>query len=519
MYYLIKTDNKLKILVIYSRNIPDNTNIYVIQPKDIYSNSNTTGPIKLNEVSIDYLYLLNLLNKGQEKDGQEVEHEEPSEKINLNYCLFDLHEEQSSDYLPSMSLANYKIDERLIEQISPDSVVLAENLDKKNLANLLKILTSYKGAALSEKEEIISYYRPLKFDKTLIAKKLEARLSESRLNRTILDKSGIKIWMAFDIVFHLLGLGMFIDYKEDMKPRIGPFKPFFIYHLAYHNKPYYLNMRNFWAIFWNIPIRLLGNVLGLAISLLISIFILPLLFVIGKLYCAIQEIRLVRNIIQEYGSIEPLLDCWFNMTNYEDVQSILNFSPILARNINSYDFMNSTLSFLNRFKPYTDSYYSAESKSEKKLSELYDRKIKLYLSERQEYIYRDLTINFILTVCLAILFLPSLIFTYFWHKNKEKEHTDELYFLSELKNLPSLGSHTNIYPAAETLKDQKKTGYAALFFSHTRPDDNNYKNAMAECAHYERAEGHYETAKFFASRADDQPLLDSIEKIAPVVKH
>lgn len=81
MYYLIKTDNKLKILVIYSRNIPDNTNIYVIQPKDIYSNSNTTGPINLNEVSIDYLYLLNLLNKEQE---------EPSEKINLNYCLFDL---------------------------------------------------------------------------------------------------------------------------------------------------------------------------------------------------------------------------------------------------------------------------------------------------------------------------------------------------------------------------------------------------------------------------------------------
>lgn len=239
---------------------------------------------------------------------------------------------------------------------------------------------------------------------------------------------------------------------------------------------YTINAFNFWAVSLDIVARNLGKIIGWSLMALYSV---PAYLAINLGY-GIKRHLIKRNLVSEIRNSDKrqLVSAWMQ-GNYDVTPGPqkeahnLYISYLIAKHVDVFDFLDATLTTLNKIR--SDSGFGLWGANKVRM------------------------INY--TQARRSLFPTSAPDSLEWQMLQELNSS-----FYEITNPES------IYTFGKKLLDKGKADLAIHFLVHVRPDNQHYQEAMTECSHYFRAQGDYENARYYASRAGDLELIHTLDK-------
>ncbi|MFA5960695.1 MAG: hypothetical protein WC785_09265 [Tatlockia sp.] len=191
---------------------------------------------------------------------------------------------------------------------------------------------------------------------------------------------------------------------------------------------------------------------------------------------------------------------YFNR-QYRNLEKQVKFASL----INAFDFVEAYFDLTNGFEGVRTDIMLKEG-------------VNRYIRERRQFIRAALQTNFWKTLrsCLRHPFSMDS----FLEQRKEliAQSHYELAFIDEFERFKSsfkVNTHDKLHQFATRLNEEGKTAFAAIFFSHVRPDQKEYSVAMAEAMCAYRYVGDYENASYYSELADDAtycPLFPAVPK-------
>ncbi len=216
-----------------------------------------------------------------------------------------------------------------------------------------------------------------------------------------------------------------------------------------------------------------------------------------------------------YQWLEGKADRWhfFNTSPYQSI-----ITDCFATHINAFEFIPIRIAQLNSLG------YSRKLIHDKSPHDKAESVVNSYIVARTKLIHTNVRNNLLKTILLGLIFLPSLFYTLPKRKELLQQQAHEMDFINQIRPFLKgdrdgnrLKNRGKLYGIGRKLLNNIQPDYAIIFLSQVRPDQEYYSEAMQECAHYYRANGNIEKARYFAMLIDDTEILDSLDRInAPV---